>query len=92
MGHFFISAAAAYGVGYQRRRLETRVEGTPRTIDELLTAGMDKLTPGLNLLLKTVPVVTKARMFCLTSGNRSSPESRGISLLSLVTGWSLHSR
>jgi hypothetical protein len=55
MGHFFISAAAAYGVGYQRRRLETRVEGTPRTIDELLTAGMDKLTPGLNLLLKTVP-------------------------------------
>jgi len=55
MGHFFISAALAYGVGYQRRRLEIRVEGIPRTIDDLLAVGLDKLTPELDLLLKTVP-------------------------------------
>ena len=54
MGHFFISAAAAYGLGYQRRRLELRVGGKPHSIDELL-GGTDKLTPYLDVLLKTVP-------------------------------------
>ncbi|HEV7821300.1 MAG TPA: DUF4157 domain-containing protein [Burkholderiales bacterium] len=55
MGHFFISAAAAYGVGYQRRRLELRVGGKPHTIDELLAGGSNKLGPLLDVLLKTVP-------------------------------------
>jgi len=54
MGHFFISAAAAYGIGYQRRRLELRVGGKPHSIDELL-GGTDKLSPLLDVLLKTVP-------------------------------------
>lgn len=55
MGHFFISAAAAFGIGYQRRRIEPRVGGTPHTIDELLTGGTNRLAPVLELLLKTVP-------------------------------------
>ncbi|HET7867091.1 MAG TPA: DUF4157 domain-containing protein [Burkholderiaceae bacterium] len=55
MGHFFISAAAAYGVGYQRRRLETRLDGKAVTIEQLLARGMDKLAPGLEVLLRTVP-------------------------------------
>jgi hypothetical protein len=55
MGHFFISATAAYGVGYQRRRLEVRTGGTSRTIDDLLVLGMDKLAPVLDVLLASVP-------------------------------------
>ena len=55
MGHFFISAAAAFGVGYQRRRLEVRVGGTPHTIDELMTGATNKLSSVLDLLLETVP-------------------------------------
>ena len=55
MGHFFISAAAAYAIGYQRRRLELRVGGKPHTIDELLAGGSNKFTVLLDALLKTVP-------------------------------------
>jgi hypothetical protein len=55
MGHFFISAAAAYGIGYQQKRVEIRAGGTPYGVNELLTKATNKLTPLLEILLKTVP-------------------------------------
>ncbi|MBS1133303.1 MAG: peptidase superfamily protein [Burkholderiaceae bacterium] len=55
MGHFFISAAAAYGLGYQRKRLDVRVGGKSRTIEQLLTGGQNRLSVLLDALVKSVP-------------------------------------
>jgi len=55
MGHFFISAAAAYGIGFQRRRIDAQVGGKSQTIEALLAGGQNKLSGLLSVLLKTVP-------------------------------------
>ncbi len=55
LGHFFISAAAAYAVGYQRKRIGVRVDGEALTIEGLMTAGMERIAPALDVLLATVP-------------------------------------
>ena len=81
MGHFFISAAAAYGVGYLRRRLEVRVGGTPHTIDELLAGGTNKLSTVLDLLLKTVPDVQDKQVLSDVRKLLKSGEPRDIALV-----------
>lgn len=55
LGHFFISAAAAYAVGYQRKRIGVHVDGEAVTIESLMAAGMEHIAPALDVLLATVP-------------------------------------
>ena len=81
MGHFFISAAAAYAIGYQRRRLEVRVGGKPHSIDELLTGGSNKLSTVLDLLLKTVPDVQGQQVLANVNRLLKSGEPRDIALV-----------
>jgi hypothetical protein len=81
MGHFFITAAAAYAVGYQRRRLEVRVGGTPHTIDELLAGGTNRLSKVLDLLLKTVPDVQGKQVLADVRRLLKSGEPRDIALV-----------
>ena len=81
MGHFFISAAAAYAVGYQRRRLEVRVGGTPHSVDELLKGGSNRLSTVLSLLLKTVPDVEGSQVLSDVRRLLESGEPRDIGLV-----------
>jgi len=81
MGHFFISAAAAYAVGYQRRRLEFRVGGTPYSIEEALSGGLNKLSTVLDLLLKTVPDIDGKLVLSDVRNLLKSGEPRDIGLV-----------
>lgn len=81
MGHFFISAAAAYGIGYQRRRLDVRVGGKSRTIDQLLTGGQNKLSLLLDALVASVPDHQGATVIADVHRLLKSGEPRDIALV-----------